>query len=756
MAHSSTCIGHKEREKRRNKISKLLLRPLEILDESSRVLIKKGPANVETSLKELEEDYESKTEWKLIKEGKILSIPVEELRMENLPKPDRSGQVVFKEKKRGQGRQINDYPVGKSIENLNESLRNKYEEEKKKAKAAGKSESEAEKIAFALAIKLPQFQAVKAWQDTNAEVKLKKALERMMASLKIPTVLIRSINLRQISALNDLGLKLPGDAEIDLVMVYSSGDFLHVNTFEVKRNDTFPWDTKSRLPNKQAVNKAENQLSKDLDILMALLAGTPPDKIVFHTLACYPDSSIAELKVIFCDNCVEQGVICQEILKDMSLLQKKTQVPDKPIQATTNGQQHLLRFTARCLSHQSLLHVGYRTIEDKEHLVTERHKYNIKTVDGKLKRNEYIVASTQQQKAIERFSASSSQRHLVLTGAAGTGKTVVALQVANNLVQELEADAESANGPVLVVTVEQLWLRTENTLLRYLDANTSSVSTKIFDTWEKIKEDHGVSESGKKVQLKDLSVALTQKYKGQPIIILMDEIILPQDMLNSLAEHSDSVLPANVTIIAVINPGHSNKLPNLSDSVLQINLTTPYRSTIAITSLARFLAKCYGQDVHEGEFGSDVEGKKPIAFDIGADEDKLKTALQRSQELLGNDATLLYDWFLLSSMKSICESHGKREGGPWDCCDAENFYGWEAERVVAVTCGGDHIIEQATRAKTQLILILVKLEDEAFNKWYPRLQENINAAAVKGLVDVEVIESKNQIERRNLQDRITQ
>ena len=278
---------------------------MEILDEGLRVLIKRGPVNVETSLKELEEDYESKPEWKLIKEGGVLSVPVEELRMENLPKPDRSGQVVFKEKRGGGGKQIESYSVGQTIDNLNEEIREKYEEEKQKAKAAGKSESEAEKKAFAAATKLPQFQAVKAWQDTNAEIKLKKALERMMVGLKIPTVLIRSINLKQISALNDLGLKLPGDAEIDLVMVYSSGDFIHVNVFEVKRNDTFPWDTKSRPPNKQAVNKAENQLTKDVDILMALLAGTPPDQIVFHTLACYPDSSIAELKTIFCDVCLE-------------------------------------------------------------------------------------------------------------------------------------------------------------------------------------------------------------------------------------------------------------------------------------------------------------------------------------------------------------------------------------------------------------------------------------------------------------------
>ena len=539
------CLGHEERARRKNIIAKLITNQIATRDENYRVLIKKGPVSVETSLKELEEDYESKPEWKLIKEGGVLSVPVEELRMENLPKPDRSGQVVFKEKRGGGGKQIESYPVGQTIDNLNEEIREKYEEEKQKAKAAGKSESEAEKKAFAAATKLPQFQAVKAWQDTKAEIKLKKALERMMVGLKIPTVLIRSINLKQISALNDLGLKLPGDAEIDLVMVYSSGDFIHVRVFEVKRNDTFPWDTKSRPPNKQAVNKAENQLTKDVDILMALLAGTPPDQIVFHTLACYPDSSIAELQTIFCDVCLEQGVICQEDLNDLSLLQKKTKVPDKPDPATTNGQQHLLRFTARCLSHQSLLHIGYRTTEDQEHLVTERHKYNIQTIDGKLKRSEYIVASAQQQKAIASFTASSSQRHLVLTGPAGTGKTVVALQVANNLVRELEDNAEPGKGPVLVVTTQSR--EKEDPLSKNLDANTSGAKTKIFGSWRKIKKDHGVSESEEEEQLKDLAVTLAQQHNGRPVIILMDEII-DTYMLNSLSQHTKS-FPANVTMI---------------------------------------------------------------------------------------------------------------------------------------------------------------------------------------------------------------
>ena len=141
-------------------------------------------------------------------------------------------------------------------------------------------------------------------------------------------------------------------------------------------------------------------------------------------------------------------------------------------------------------------------------------------------------------------------------------------------------------------------------------------------------KDHGVSESGTGQQLKGLSLILAQYCKDRQIVILMDEIISPGKMLNSLAEHSES-FPANVTIIAVVNPAETSGLPTLPESVLQINLTTPYRSTIAITSLARFLAKSYNHCVPEGEFGSDVQGKKPIAFYVGADPERLKMALQR-------------------------------------------------------------------------------------------------------------------------------
>merc|ERR1711989_236379 len=99
-----------------------------------------------------------------------------------------------------------------------------------------------------------------------------------------------------------------------------------------------------------------------------------------------------------------------------------------------------------------------------------RHKFNTQTVDGKMMQSEFVVASPQQQQVISSFTASSSQTCLVLTGAAGTGKTLVALQVVNNLIRSLETNAEPGKGPVLLVAAERL--SNDDPLLKHLDACT--------------------------------------------------------------------------------------------------------------------------------------------------------------------------------------------------------------------------------------------------------------------------------------------
>merc|ERR1711978_667025 len=52
----------------------------------------------------------------------------------------------------------------------------------------------------------------------------------------------------------------------------------------------------------------------------------------------------------------------------------------------------------------------------------------------------------------------------------------------------------------------------------------------------------------------------------------------------------------------------------------------------------------------------------------------------------------------------------------------------------------------ATRAKTELILILAEWEEEEYNGLYQKIQEMTKTAADEGLVEVEVLEGGNQIE----------
>ena len=94
-------------------------------------------------------------------------------------------------------------------------------------------------------------------------------------------------------------------------------------------------------------------------------------------------------------------------------------------------------------------------------------------------------------------------------------------------------------------------------------------------------------------------------------------------------------------------------------------------------------------------------------------------------------------------MKEICKN--EKKGGPWDCFYAWHFFGWEAEKVVVVTAGGDHTLELLTRAKTQLILILVESENEDWKmiKYYTDYQKYFQDAADIGLVEMVANSSGN-------------
>ena len=91
------CWGSNEQNIREKIRLKTL--PLNSLN-SQRNKVDPGPRQVVTSLKGLQEIYESKPAWKVIEEGGVLSIPVEEFMMIDPQKPENFGKARGKKEQR--------------------------------------------------------------------------------------------------------------------------------------------------------------------------------------------------------------------------------------------------------------------------------------------------------------------------------------------------------------------------------------------------------------------------------------------------------------------------------------------------------------------------------------------------------------------------------------------------------------------------------------------------------------------------------
>ena len=305
---------------------------------------------------------------------------------------------------------------------------------------------------------------------------------------------------------------------------------------------------------------------------------------------------------------------------------------------------------------------------DKEKLVTAKHEYNLESIDKKIVQKEFVMASPQQQQATFSFPASSIERHLVLEGPAGSGKTLVALQVAKNLIENAQESSKGdSNEPLLVFTA--LWEKQDSPLMKFLDTNFEEIKTpKIFKGWSKF----GVQDLKKDGQLLQMAEALPNEWQERQIVVLVDEI----DSRGMMASLADQVFPESVRMILVLNPVLSRSLTTLPFHYLCVTLTTPYRSTRAITSLAQFISKCHGRIVPEGDFGSDVEGMKPILFDVGNDERKMEEALGYCRKDLADKSTIIYDPKVPPQIKKKVEQYAKRTAGSWDCHEARSFFGW--------------------------------------------------------------------------------
>jgi len=231
-----------------------------------------------------------------------------------------------------------------------------------------------------------------------------------------------------------------------------------------------------------------------------------------------------------------------------------------------------------------------------------------------------------------------------------------------------------------------------------------------------------------------MAKGLAERWEDHQIVMLVDEI----GGQFELSELGDQSLPESVRMILVLNPDavDAEESPlTLPPSFLHVTLTTPYRSTIAITRLTHFIAKCRGLVVPDIDFGSDVEGVKPIIFDIGNDRKKIPEALEKFHKQPGDNTTVLFkglvDDFNLEITSEI-EKWMKAAGANWDCSNTtRSFTGSEAEKVLAVTNGDIELMEAITRAKTILYILLV-----ADDEHYSETKDYFQQAAEEGLVEM--------------------
>ena len=116
------------------------------------------------------------------------------------------------------------------------------------------------------------------------------------------------------------------------------------------------------------------------------------------------------------------------------------------------------------------------------------------------------------------------------------------------------------------------------------------------------------------------------------------------------------------------------------------------------------------------------------------------------REILGDEVTILHDNDIsLEDLKTVqgmtTFQSGGKEGSQWKCYNADNFYGWEADNIVAVSTGSS-ILEMITRARNRLCVVMVdsKLESRGlgYNEVYTR---GFQKAVQEGLVQPINLES---------------
>ena len=109
------------------------------------------------------------------------------------------------------------------------------------------------------------------------------------------------------------------------------------------------------------------------------------------------------------------------------------------------------------------------------------------------------------------------------------------------------------------------------------------------------------------------------------------------------------------------------------------------------------------------------------------------------RKILGDKVTILHDNDIssenLKTVQGMTTSQAEgEEGSQWKCYTADNFYGWEADKIVAVSTGFS-ILEMITRARTHLYVVMVDSKLESTSLRYNEVCKcGFQKAVQEGLV----------------------
>jgi hypothetical protein len=406
---------------------------------------------------------------------------------------------------------------------------------------------------------------------------------------------------------------------------------------------------------------------------------------------------------------------------------------------------------ARLLGSSSILHYGHQTIQDASVLEKARMDHNLLRVDEDMRQNLFLILKNEQEAIVQRFSTTSVERHLLIEGGSGGGKTVSVMAIALKLMDQMMVETEARRlergqyteeenteekadpedditegnkepekdiSPVLILSCYGLTAASQ--LLQNLKELAKDLGCLVRGlSWKDMLHEYGVKEYAGNLPLTIVSLAqaLGAQYKGRSIVFILDELRGYKAPRTGSPPHHDysfltnAVLPENVRLLCCMNP--TNDLPLLltpcQPSFVTVNSEKQYRNTQTLIKLGNLLMTKTGWGMaRNDEVATDVPGFPARLTRLGKLEEVetprqvLLTEMAVMKEEGRKPGVILYhNGDISSEVKTTVEQEGAAAG--WQVRDIDDFKGSEEDNIIYL---GPGYMECFTRAKLHLSVVL--------------------------------------------------